>query len=145
VVALVESIVVDEIGPVYIQQGTEGQSIVPTAAKVSHFNFVVASRLSLTPKEQTLFGRHSLLIDVANGETENQSPYKAENNLAVSVNDIFGSDVGHLDTPGFDEVERQVGILESLYTELGLGGITTERLVGQTLEEVDEEDLWTIC
>ena len=117
------------------------QSIVPARGEVSHFDFVVAGRLALAPQQQTLLGAQTLLVDVADGEAQNKSPNKTQDDLAVAVDDIFGANICHLNTPPLDEVQRLVDILELLHAELGSGGIAAERFVAQDLEEVDEGDL----
>lgn len=45
-----------------------------------------------------------------------------------------------MDLPRLDKVQRNVNILEALDSQLRSGGIATKGLVGEDLEEVDEDD-----
>ncbi len=67
-VRLVQGVVVDQVGPVDVQQRAEGEPVVPAGAEVAHVHLVVARRLALAPQEQALLGRHALLVDVVDGE-----------------------------------------------------------------------------
>ncbi len=141
VVRLVERIVVDQVRAVDVEQGAEGEAVVPAGAEVSHIHLVVAGRLALAPQEKTFLGCHALLVDVVDGEAENQGPYQAQDDLAVAVDDVLSADVGHLDTAGFDKVEGGVCVFKALHAQLRFGGIAAERLAGEAFEEVDEHDL----
>ena len=90
------------------------KSIVPAGGEVANFDFIVAGRLPLTPQKETFLGAQTFFVDVANSETQNKSPYQAEDNLAVAVDDILGTGVGKLDPPTPDEIQRLVDILELL-------------------------------
>jgi hypothetical protein len=50
-----------------------------------------------------------------------------------------------LDTPRFDEVEREIRIFETLDAEFRFGGIAAEGFVGKAFEEVDKYDLMCPC
>jgi hypothetical protein len=45
-----------------------------------------------------------------------------------------------VNSPALDVLERFVDILELLNSQLGTGGITTERLITEHFEEVDKDD-----
>ena len=141
VVRLVERVVIDQVRAVDVEQGTKGEAVVPAGTEVAHVHLVVAGRLTLAPQKQTFLGRHALLVDIVDGEAENQGPYEAQDNLAVPVDDVLGADVCHLDASGFDKVESEVRILKALHAQLWFGGIAAEGLVGEAFEQVDEEDL----
>jgi len=124
-----------------IQQRTERQPIIPTRAEIPDLDFVIARRLPLAPQQQALLRSHALLVDVRDGEAENEGPDQPEDNLAVAIHDVFRPDVGHLDAPRLYEVEREIGVFEALDAEFGFGGVAAEGFVGETFEEVDEDDL----
>lgn len=48
-IRLVEGVVVDEIGTVDIEEGAEGQTVIPAAAEIADVDFVIARCLALTP------------------------------------------------------------------------------------------------
>jgi hypothetical protein len=77
VVRLVERIVVDQVRPVDVEQGAEREPVVPAGAEVANVDLVVARRLALAPQQQPLLGRHALLVDVVDGEAQNEGPYQA--------------------------------------------------------------------
>lgn len=95
----------------------------------------------MAPQQQTLLGTQTLLVDVADGEAQNQGPDQAQDDLAVAVDDIFGTRVCQLDSSAADEVERLVDVFKLLYTQLGARGIAAEGLVAEDLEQVDQYDL----
>lgn len=95
----------------------------------------------MTPEQQALASTHSGVVDVADGEAENEGPYEAEDDLAITVDDVFGSDVCHLDATTLDVVEGFVYIFKLLYSEFGFAGVPAEGLVAEDLEKVDEDDL----
>jgi hypothetical protein len=117
------------------------QSIVPACGEVTYFDFIVASRLSLTPQQETFLGTQTLFVNVADGEAQNQGPDQAEDDLAVAVDDIFGAGVCELNPPTPDEVEGLVDVFELLHAQLWSGGIPAEGFVAEDLEEVDQDDL----
>lgn len=117
------------------------QSVVPARGEVTDFDLIVAGRLPLTPQQQTLLGTETLFVDVADGEAQNEGPYQTQDDLAVAVDDIFGTGIGKLDPPTPDEVERLVDVLKLLHAQLGSGGIAAEGFVAEDLEEVYEYDL----
>jgi hypothetical protein len=123
VVRLVELVVVDEIGPVDVEERTERQAVVPAGAEVAHVNLVVAGGFALAPQQQALLGRHALFVDVVDCEAQNQRPYQAEYDFSIPVHDIFGAYVCHLDAARLDEVEGDVCVFEALDAQLGFGGI----------------------
>lgn len=57
-VVFVEFVVVDEIGPVAVNERAEGQTVLETHVEVLHVYVLVRLGLALTPQEETLFGRH---------------------------------------------------------------------------------------
>lgn len=117
------------------------EPIVPAGGEVADFDFVVAGRLPLTPQQQTLLRTETLLVDVADGESQNKGPYQTQDDLAVAIDDVLGTGIGKLDPPASDEVERFVDVLKLLHPQLGSGGIAAEGLVTEDLKEVDEYDL----
>jgi hypothetical protein len=123
-----------------IEQGTECKSIVPAGGEVANFDFIVAGRLPLTPQQQTLLRTETLLVDVADGESQNEGPYQTQDDLAVTIDDVLGTGIGKLDPPASDEVERLVDVLKLLHPQLGSGGIAAEGLVTENLKEVYEYD-----
>ncbi|KAH8633315.1 hypothetical protein IG631_11949 [Alternaria alternata] len=117
------------------------KSIVPAGGEVANFDFIVAGRLPLTPQQQTLLRTETLLVDVADGESQNEGPYQTQDDLAVTIDDVLGTGIGKLDPPASDEVERLVDVLKLLHPQLGSGGIAAEGLVTENLKEVYEYDL----
>jgi hypothetical protein len=120
------------------------QSVVPARGEVAHFDLVIACRLPLTPQQETLLRTQTLLVDVADGEAQNEGPDQAEDDLAVAVDDVLGADVGHLDAAALDVVKRLVDILELLHPQLRARGIAAEGLVAEDFEEVDEANLGAV-
>lgn len=97
-----------------VKQRTESQTIVPRGRKVFNINALVAGCFTLTPQEKTLFRGQAFFVDVGNGESENEGPYEAEDDLSIPIHDIFSPDIGQLDTPALDEVQALVDILKLL-------------------------------
>lgn len=81
-----------------------------------------------------------MIANVGNRKAQNQGPDEAEDHLAVSVDNVLGTHVDHLDVPAAHKVESLVDIFEFLDAQLWFGGIFAEGLLGQDLEQVDEED-----
>ena len=139
-IALVQLIEIDQVRAVDIQQGAEGQAVVPARAEIPHLDLIIARRLPLTPQQQALARTQALIVDVADGEAQDQGPDQAEDDLAIAVDDVLGADVGQLDLAALDEVEGDVDVLEALDAEFGAGGVAAEGFLGEDLEEVDEDD-----
>jgi hypothetical protein len=59
-VALVEFVVLNEVGPVLVDEGIERQAIPPAGGEVAHVDIVVASRLHLAPQQQSILCRLGL-------------------------------------------------------------------------------------
>jgi len=137
-IALIKRIVVDQVGAMDVKQGTEGQTVVPARTEVTDVHLIIASRLALTPKKQALLGRHALLVDVVNGESKNECPYKSEDNLPVTVHNVLCTNVRHLNATHLDEVEGQIGILEALDAQLWFGSVAAKRFLGKTFEQVNQ-------
>lgn len=81
------------------------QSVIPACGEVPYFDLIVACCLPLTPQQETLLCTKTLLVDVADGESQNKGPYQAQYNLAVAINHILSTDIGHLDPPTPDVIE----------------------------------------
>ena len=129
------------LSPTVCGHDAQSQTVVPARREVAHFDFIVACSLPLAPQQQALLRTQTLLVDVADCEAQNQGPYQTQYDLAVPVDDILGTNVGHLDAPPLDVVQRLVDIFEFLHAEFGFGSIAAERFVAQDFEEVDEGDL----
>jgi hypothetical protein len=95
----------------------------------------------LTPEQETFPSAETLLVDVADCESENKCPYQTQDNLAVSVHNIFRSNIGGLNTPPFYKVEAFVDVFEFLHPQLWFGGIATKGFVSKDFEEVDQGNL----
>lgn len=71
-------VVVDEIGPVPVDERAEGQAVLERQVEVLHVDVLVGGGLALAPQQQTLLGRHLLYRDVLDGETQDDGPDHAE-------------------------------------------------------------------
>lgn len=140
-ILLVQGVEIDQIWSVDIEESTESKTVIPTGREVADFYTLVASGLSLTPKQKTLLSSHALRVDVADSESQDERPYQTQDNLPIAINNILRSDIRHLDPPPSDEVETLVDILEFLHAKLGLGSITAEGFSAEDFEEMDEDDL----
>lgn len=109
-----------------IEQGAEGQPIIPRAGEVPDINSLVAGCFPLAPQEEALFGRETLLIDIGDGESENEGPDQAENDLPISIHDVFGTNVGQLYASAFYEVQALVHVLELLDSQLRLCSVSAK-------------------
>jgi hypothetical protein len=140
VIILVEGVEIDQIRSVDIEESTESKTVIPAGREVADFYTLVASGLSLTPKQKTLLSSHALRVDVADSESQDERPYQTQDNLPIAINNILRSDIRHLDPPPSDEVETLVDILEFLHAKLGLGSITAEGFSAEDFEQVDEDN-----
>lgn len=119
----------------------QSQPIPPTPLKIPHLNALITSRLTLTPQQKPLFRSHALNANIRYSKPQDQRPYKAQNNLAIAINDILSADIGKRYTAGFDEEEAGIDILEALHAHFGAGGIAAEGGGGEDFEEMDQDDL----
>ena len=71
------------------------------------------------------------LLDVGDGEAEDETPDHAEDEFAVPVDDVFGPDVGQMDAHLFDALECLEGVLHLLHAMVRVQVVPTERRVGQ--------------
>jgi hypothetical protein len=105
------------------------QPIIPTRREIPNLDLLVAGSLPLTPEQEALFSTQPLLVDIADGKPENQSPYQTQYDLAIAVNYVFSTNICHLYAAPLDEIQPFVDILESLDPQLRFGGISSKRLV----------------
>src|ERR1051326_4906768 len=117
------------------------QTVVPTCRKVPHFHLFVASSLPLTPEQQALLCAEPLLVDVTDGEAQNQSPYQTQYDLPVSIHHILCPNVCHLYPSCLDEIKRLVDIFKLLDTKLRSSRIPSQRFVSEDFEEMYQNDL----
>ena len=75
-------------------------------------------RLPLTPQQESLSRTQPLVVDLADGETQDECPYQAEDDLAIAVDDVLGPNICELYLPPLDEVQRDIDILETLHPQL---------------------------
>ena len=60
--------VVEQVGPMAMDEGAEGQPVPPAQVEVLDVDVLVGGRLALAPKQQALLGRHLLHRDVLDSE-----------------------------------------------------------------------------
>ena len=137
-IGFVQSVVINQIRPVYIQKRAERKAIIPGGGKVAHLDVLIACSLPLTPEQKALLRRLALLVNVRDCKAQDEGPDETQHDLPVPINDILRANVCHLYALASDKVERLVDILEALHAQLGIGGIFAQGLVAQDFEKVDQ-------
>lgn len=61
-VGAVQPLELDEVGPVLVDDGVEGQAVAPRGGEVAHVHVVVAGGLHLAPEEQRVLRGLGLLV-----------------------------------------------------------------------------------
>jgi hypothetical protein len=62
--------VVEEVGPVAVDESAEGKAVPPAQVEVLDVHVLVGRRLALAPQQQALLRRHLLHRDVLDGEPD---------------------------------------------------------------------------
>jgi len=60
-VVLIELLVVDEVGPVLVDEGIESKAVAPAGGEVAHVDVLVVGGLDLAPEEERVLSRALLL------------------------------------------------------------------------------------
>ena len=123
-VVLAQLVVVDELGPVAVYEGAEGEAVLEAHVKVLHVHVLVRLRLALAPEQQALLGRHLLDADVLDGEAQDDRPDHAERHLQIAVDNLLGADADQLDALALYEAERLVHVgylVKAHLAAVGLG------------------------
>ena len=83
-----ELVVVDEVGPVSVDERAERQAVLEARVEVLHVHVLVGRRLALAPEQEALLGGHLLDRDVLDGEPQDDGPDHAQRHLQVTVHDL---------------------------------------------------------
>lgn len=96
-IVLAELVIVNEVGPMAMDEGAERQTVLERQMEVLDVDVLVGRRFALAPEQQALLGGHLLHGDVLDGEAQNYRPDHAEGHLQVAVNDFCDCQVvlGH--------------------------------------------------
>jgi len=129
----VQSAEVEEVGPLRVDEGAEGEAVAPAAGEVEDADARVAGRLALAPEQQGLLGRPPLLrlvlqldLDVLDLEAEDDGPDEAEDERGVAGHDVLGADALQLHL-GLYECQRSVHVLDLVHLGARMGGGNKQR------------------
>jgi hypothetical protein len=119
--ALLALLVVEQVGPVPVDERAERQAVAPAGVEVLdawRVDVAVALGLLLAPEQQRLLGRELLLADVGDLVLLDDGPDHAENEREVAVDDVLGLNGDELDALGLEELHAQIDVLDLLDLEL---------------------------
>lgn len=87
-IVFAESVVIDEIGTVAVDEGAKSEAVLERQVEVLNVDVFVGRGLALAPEQETLLGCHFLHGNVLNRESQNYGPNHAQGHLQVSIDDL---------------------------------------------------------
>mmetsp|Transcript_1122 Transcript_1122/g.2874 ORF Transcript_1122/g.2874 Transcript_1122/m.2874 type:complete len:506 (-) Transcript_1122:194-1711(-) len=101
--------VLDEIRAVAVDEGVEGEPVLPRGGEIFHLHAGVAFGGSLQPEQQA-----RLAVGAGHLEAQDDGPQQTEHELLVALENIRRADVDEWNVVLLDEVEALVEVLELL-------------------------------
>lgn len=95
-------------------ESIQSETICPTPREILDLDVLVSQSFPLTPQQQPFFRMTPFLVDICDTEPQYETPNHSQDQFSIPIDDIFGTNVGQVNSHLFDPVEGLFRVLHLL-------------------------------